>query len=124
MEEFNIVEMDLLFDAYSPLLTDRQRDILELYFGENLSLSEIAEQFGISRTAVHDAIAKGGRKLKGFEEKLGLAGRCLEIENACDALDAAIEQAGDTADLGAGLEAKLREQVERIRTANAGAGSD
>ena len=67
------VHICVLLDNYGPLLTDRQRDIMELYFHDDLSLSEIAEQYNISRQGVHDAVKRGAEALEEYEEKLGLA---------------------------------------------------
>lgn len=63
---------NLLYDIYSSLLTKRQQAVLRLYFSYNLSLSEIAAEYGISRQAVHDLIRRARTAIEGFEEKLGL----------------------------------------------------
>ena len=55
----NIVQKGELLDCYGALLTVRQRECLELYYNENLTLAEIAEYFHISRQAVHDAMRHG-----------------------------------------------------------------
>ena len=62
-----------LLDAYEPLLSEAQKEILNLYFRFNLSLSEIAEERGTSRTAIFDAIKKGVAKLSHYEHCLHLA---------------------------------------------------
>ena len=54
-----IVQKGELLDIYGKLLTKRQRECLELYYDENLTLAEIAEHFNISRQAVHDAMRHG-----------------------------------------------------------------
>ena len=59
-----------LFNLYSGLLSDAQKDILYDYFFLDLSISEISENKGISRAAVEDALSKGTKKLDSFE-KLG-----------------------------------------------------
>ena len=61
-----------LVNIYSSLLSETQRDILREYFCYDLSLSEIAENRGISRAAVEDAIKKGMKKIDCFEEELGI----------------------------------------------------
>ena len=58
----DITRQSLLYDFYGALLTKRQREVMELYHEENLSLAEIADEFGISRQGVHDALQKGARK--------------------------------------------------------------
>ena len=62
----------LLLDFYGGLLSSRQLDILDLHWNEDYSLAEIAENFGISRQAVHDAVKNGCSLMDRFEERLGL----------------------------------------------------
>ncbi len=64
--------MAMLFDFYGKLLTARQQEILLLYYGQDLSLGEIAEEYRVSRQAVHDIIRRAEKILESFEEKLGL----------------------------------------------------
>lgn len=59
-----------LWDQYSPLLTDAQREMTDLYFNYDLSLSEIAEEKGCSRQGVSDCLNKCRKKLEEYEEKL------------------------------------------------------
>ena len=59
----------LLVDQYSILLTDKQKMILDEYFNEDLSLSEIAENHNISKSAVYDTLKKSLEKLKEYETK-------------------------------------------------------
>ena len=66
------VRVSELFHIYGELLSDRQRTFIHLYYDENLSLSEIATQHGISRQAVHDAIKHGRKALSRYEESLHL----------------------------------------------------
>lgn len=61
-----------LIDVYGGLLTDRQRDFLDLHYNEDLSYGEIAEAEDISRQAVHDTIQHGKSAILHFEEHLGL----------------------------------------------------
>ena len=53
------LRMSLLFDFYGALLTERQQDVFQLYFGDDLSLGEIAEELRISRQAVYDTLRRG-----------------------------------------------------------------
>lgn len=74
----------LLLDCYGELLTEHQRNTMELYYCEDLSLSEISEPLGITRQAVRDLIKRTEQLLLEYEEKLGFAARlgsmreCLE----------------------------------------------
>lgn len=62
-----------LLGIYGGLLTERQYDIMSMYFDDDLSLSEIAEQFGISRQGVHDTVKRGEETLENYEKVLGLS---------------------------------------------------
>ncbi len=64
------VQIGILCDIYGELLTEKQRDILDLYYNNNLSLAEIAEEMNVTRQAVKDSISKGERKLFRFRRKL------------------------------------------------------
>lgn len=69
------IELSLLVDYYGAFLTENQRELIELSCDEDLSLSEIAEQKGISRQGVRDAIARGTKTLADMENKLHLISR-------------------------------------------------
>lgn len=73
------VEISLLLDLYGSLLTKRQLQLLKLYYEEDLSLGEIAQQEGVSRQAVLDSIHKGEASLFGFEKKLGLLNKEIQL---------------------------------------------
>ena len=64
------VQIGILCDIYGELLTEKQRDILDLYYNNNLSLAEIAEKIGVTRQAVKDSISKGEKKLFRVRRKL------------------------------------------------------
>lgn len=64
--------INLLYDIYAPLLTERQQEILQLYFSDNYSLGEIASEYKISRQAVYDLIKRGLASIEKLESKLGL----------------------------------------------------
>ena len=67
--------MALLFDFYGEMLTDRQKEFYDLYYNEDLSLSEIAENYKMSRQGVRDAIVRAEAVLTELEEKTGLIRR-------------------------------------------------
>ena len=67
------VRTALLFDFYGQLLTDKQQEVMHLYFEGDYSLREIAEELQVSRQAVHDMIKKSRKALGDYEEKMGLA---------------------------------------------------
>lgn len=63
---------NMLYDFYGPLLNDSQSEVMSMYHEDNLSLSEIAEELGQSRQAVHYTLKKAEKSLNEYEEKLGL----------------------------------------------------
>lgn len=65
--------INMLYDFYGQLLTDRQKTFIELYYCQNLSLGEIAEEFNVTRQAVYDTLKRAEQLLIEYEEKLGLA---------------------------------------------------
>ena len=69
------LEMGYLLDFYGEVLTEKQREMLRQYYNDDLSLSEIGENFGITRQGARDAIKHGENALKELEEKVGFAAR-------------------------------------------------
>ena len=69
----------MLLDFYGELLTNKQKTALELYYNEDLSLAEIAEEMQVSRQGVRAFIKQGEAHLEEFEEKLGMYNRFSEI---------------------------------------------
>lgn len=85
--------MALLFDYYGELLTEKQRTCFDLYYNQDLSLSEIAEEAGITRQGVHDTLARAEAVLRSMEDKTGCIARAratqqslLKIVSAAQAL--------------------------------------
>lgn len=64
--------MNALFEFYSTLLTEKQMNYIELYYADDLSLGEIAEEYGVSRQAVYDNIKRTEKLLETYEKKLHL----------------------------------------------------
>ena len=93
------LEMSLLFDFYGETLTEKQRELFDLYYNEDLSLSEIAEHAGITRQGVRDSIKRAEHALREMEEKLGLVARYGGTERCAE---------------------ELMQEVERLRALNAG----
>ena len=91
-----ILEQALLYDFYGELLTDHQKDIYEQFVLEDLSLSEIAKDAGISRQGVHDMVKRCQKILEGYEEKLRLVEKFLFIKKKVHelggVLDTCLEQ--------------------------------
>ena len=86
-----IAKASLLYDFYGALLTEKQRQVMALYHEENLSLSEIAQEFGISRQAVHDTLKKAEQALEDYENKLNLIDKLVKTEEVIAEIDREIE---------------------------------
>ena len=74
------LSVSILIDFYGQLLTEKQAEALDLYYNDDLSLSEIADVMEISRQGVRDFIKRGEKQLAEYEAKLGLAGRFTQIK--------------------------------------------
>ena len=83
--------MTMLFDFYGELLTDRQKEFFDLYYNEDLSLSEIAENEGISRQGVRDVIVRAEAAMQEIEDKTGLIRRFEQFQSHLDAIRSAAE---------------------------------
>ena len=86
MEDF--VKQSLLYDFYGDLLTEHQKNIYGAFIQENLSLSEIAEDNGISRQGVYDMTKRCRNILEEYEEKLHLVERFLKIREKVEEIGA------------------------------------
>ena len=94
----NALRMALLFDFYGRLLTERQQDVFQMYFHEDLSLGEVGEELDVSRQAIYDILKRSGSILDEFESKLGLVekhqerqlvyGEILTLSQLCRAAEA------------------------------------
>ena len=72
------VHISMLLEMYGKLLTDKQQDVIDLYYNQNLSLSEIAEELNITRQGVRKSLIDAENRLFDIEEKLGLLKEKLE----------------------------------------------
>lgn len=76
-----IYYLTLLFDFYGELLTEKQKSVIDLYYFNDLSLNEIAEEHGITRQAVLDMIKRTEKLLNQYESKLKLVDRYIDRKN-------------------------------------------
>ncbi len=92
VDEIDIIAFEsLLYDFYGALLTDKQKEIMELYHEENYSIVEIASELGVSKQAVYDSLKKSDNILRNYEAKLGLMRSLLRTREAIEAIDDKIE---------------------------------
>lgn len=85
------LEMTLLLDYYGELLTEKQKTCFDLYYNQDLSLGEIAEEAGISRQGVHDSLARAETALLELEQKLGCVARARKQKCAMKTIRQAAE---------------------------------
>ena len=77
----------MLLDVYGALLTEKQRETLDFYYNEDLSLGEISEETGITRQGVLNCIKKCEQRLLELEEALGLVNRFTELKYDTEKLE-------------------------------------
>ncbi len=75
-----LLEIGLLFEQYKILLTDKQQEIVSLYYNEDYSLGEISENLKVSRQGVYDTLKRSEKILREYEAKLGLVAKMKERE--------------------------------------------
>lgn len=85
MEKFFI--MSYLIDIYSPLLTERQSEVLNMFYSENLSISEIAKVKNISRQGVYDMLKRGEKIIYSYDSKLKLFDKYRENLSKIDKIE-------------------------------------
>lgn len=85
------LEIALLLDYYGELLTPKQRNVIDLYYNQDLSLGEIAEQENITRQGVRDSIKRGEQTLTELERTLKVAAKSVKLLKAAAFLEKAAE---------------------------------
>ncbi|WEG11610.1 putative DNA-binding protein [Pullulanibacillus sp. KACC 23026] len=101
------VRFNALYDFYHPLLTEKQRDYMDLYYVDDYSLGEIAEEFGISRQAVYDNLKRTETTLESFEAKLGLYETYIKRQQVLSELRALMKSEDYTREAGLALLSKI-----------------
>ena len=82
-----MVEIGLLFEQYKELLTDKQREMVSLYYEEDYSLGEISENLGVSRQGVYDTLKRSEKILREYESKLHLVSKNNNQEKILKSLE-------------------------------------
>ena len=111
----NAFEIVLLYDCYGGMLTDKQREYIEMRYNQDLSLGEIAEMMGVSRQAVFDNLTRTEALLRRMEENIGCVKRDMQTRRAVqELLDAAavLDASSDPAVLEQAL--RIRSVVQRL----------
>ena len=94
----NIVKQALLYDFYGELLTEHQKSIYEDYILNDIGLSEIANEKGISRQGVHDLVKRCQKTLEGYEAKLHLVDKFLKAKEEVSKVNELALQLEETGD--------------------------
>ena len=102
-----ILKQSLLYDFYGELLTEHQKEIYEQFIVEDLSLSEIAKDAGISRQGVHDLIKRCNKILEEYEAKLHLVEKFLTIKEKVHQINELLEDSKTD-------ESQLMQEVRKI----------
>jgi predicted DNA-binding protein YlxM (UPF0122 family) len=92
----DVVRKGLLLDIYGPLMTEKQRRCMEMYYLMDLSLAEIGEELHISRQGVYDMLSRASKSLESYEAKLHLLDQRAALRSSIEKA-AALMEAGGTA---------------------------
>ena len=106
--------INILMDFYGDMLTERQRTFLTYYYVADLSLSEIAENEGITRQGVRDSIKRAESQLFEMEERLGHAKRFEEVQEGFDEILECVDIINDS-NMRTGLSREINDAVVQIR---------
>ena len=99
------LENTILFDVYGSLLTEKQRETLEYYYNDDLSLGEISEETGITRQGVMNCIKTSEARLAELEEQMGLVGKFKARKASVERLERAVsDEKADTPEIMAIIE--------------------
>ena len=107
--------MALLYDFYGDMLTDRQKEFYDLYYNEDLSLAEIAENYGITRQGVRDVIVRAEGILTELEDKTGIVRRFLRMKEQFAQMESAVEAIAKRNE-DRWQDEELEEQCARLRS--------
>ena len=109
------LDVVLLADYYGEMLTENQRKFIEYYYNDDLSLSEIAQNEGITRQGVRDAVKRAESQLYDMEKKLGFAERSRKVNEVLEAVKESTESI-NTYNMNVSLSREINDEVVRIRS--------
>jgi uncharacterized protein len=107
------VEVCWLLSFYGALMTKRQREVMQLYYEEDMSLGEIAKVLGVSRQCVHNTLHRAAAQLTGLESKLGLVARFRQMQSILAVCRQDLDNVEATADTIIHL-AKVKSDLEEM----------
>ncbi len=110
------LDVVLLADYYGEMLTDNQRKFIEYYYNDDLSLSEIAQNEGITRQGVRDAVKRAETQLFDMEKKLGFAERSRKIDEVLSAIVESTDVINNY-NMNISLSREVNDAVVRIKSA-------
>lgn len=108
------LDITMLLDIYGDMLTEKQRSFLDYYYNDDLSLSEIAENEGITRQGVRDAIKRAEGILLDMEEKLGHCRRFNDLKERADEINSLAEKINEI-NRSTVLSREINDSVTRIK---------
>ncbi|MBO5375193.1 MAG: DNA-binding protein [Clostridia bacterium] len=108
------LNISLLLDFYGDILSERQKDMLDLYYNDDLSLAEIAENYNISRQGVRSVLKKGENILTEMEEKLHLASRFSSVQEKSSKIASELELIINSID-DKQISIKITSLIEKIK---------
>ncbi len=108
----DILKTTLLYDFYGELLTDKQKEIYELFYQNDMSLSEIAGELAISRQAVRDQLKRTEKILSDYEDKLRLVERFMANKSSAVRIRKLIDELEEKSELSEGT-LKIAEQIRQ-----------
>ncbi|MCD7873245.1 MAG: hypothetical protein LUG21_08175, partial [Clostridiales bacterium] len=109
------LEVSFLLDFYGEMLTKKQHDFLIYYYDEDLSLSEIAENEGITRQGVRDAVKRAESQLFDMEQRLGLAKRFTEMKKGLNDITACADIINEY-NLSHSLSREINDNISKIKS--------
>lgn len=108
------LEISVLLDFYGEMLTDKQREVVELYYNEDLSLGEIAQIAQITRQGVRDSIKRAEGTLLHFEERLGLAKKFRTVQEQLEEIESCAKRIAFEAERFPSTGREIRDNANRI----------
>ncbi|MBR6404249.1 MAG: DNA-binding protein [Eubacterium sp.] len=111
------LRQSLLYDFYGELLNDHQKEVFSAAIFDDMSYSELAEEYGVSRQAAFDLVRRINKKLERYEESLGLLNRFTVARDKMDELTQSVESLKDmlrTSDIDSKISRSLSKQLDDI----------